>query len=178
MIATLLMAVALAMVPQAATPPAAAPPAAAAPFEGTRDLAWMSGHWETPSDFPAGGPRWTEEYWTEPGIGIMLGLRRAQRGFGQMTFDYMRIVEETDGLAFYGSPQGAPAVRFRMVSGSRSAVTFENPRRSYPQRIAYRLDGDSMVATISRLDGSQAQSWRYHRDASHGDPTGPEEAPR
>jgi hypothetical protein len=47
-------------------------------------------------------------------------------------------------------------------SGIGEAV-FENPTHDYPQRISYRMEGETLVATTSLMDGSQAQNWRYRR---------------
>lgn len=50
-----------------------------------------------------------------------------------------------------------------MTARGRASATFENPAHDFPQRIVYRRTGDSMVATISALNGSNAMSWTYMR---------------
>ncbi|HYD37573.1 MAG TPA: DUF6265 family protein [Allosphingosinicella sp.] len=132
--------------------------AAASPHEASK-LGWMSGRWVSEA-----GDRWTEENWSEPRAGMMLGSGRSGRGAQLRDWEFMRIAPDADGhLAFWGSPRGAPAVPFRLKSLSASEAVFENPRHDYPQRVVYRRDGEVLVATVSLVDGSNANSWRYSR---------------
>lgn len=125
------------------------------------DFDWMSGQWSTPVDFPAFGPRWTEEFWMRPARGLMIGVGRSQQGFDRRSFEYLRI-EEVDGrITLYASPQGGPPVAFALVSAGPGEAVFENRAHDYPQRIAYRRDGENLVATISLADGGRAESWTY-----------------
>ena len=123
------------------------------------DLSWLSGAWVARE-----GERWTEEWWTPPRGGIMIGAGFSGRGTAASSFEHMRIMAGKDGtIAFYGQPGGAPAVRFPLVRGGRSEAVFENPAHDHPQRISYRMDGSHLVATVSLMDGSKAQSWRFTR---------------
>ena len=54
---------------------AAAVLAAASPAAKVGDLAWMAGQWSREE-----GERWTEESWTLPRGGVMLGHSRSGRG--------------------------------------------------------------------------------------------------
>ena len=139
---------------------AAAMPQAAPDFG---HLAFMAGHWRTPIESRV-GPLYTEEYWSAPAGGMMLGYGRTLRGIDSASFEYMRIsVDGEGGVAFYGQPGGAPAVTFRLARASPSEAVFENPAHDFPQRITYRREGDTLTATISRMDGGNAQSWRFER---------------
>jgi hypothetical protein len=64
---------------------------------------------------------------------------------------------------YLAQPGGRAPVQFRLTARTRTGATFENPAHDFPQRIVYRRSGDSMVATISALDGSNAMSWTYRR---------------
>ena len=122
-------------------------------------LGWMSGDWVSET-----GDRWTEESWTTPRGGTMLGMGRSGRGAELRDWEYMRIAAEADGRpVFWGSPKGAPPVAFRLTRQSASEVVFENPKHDFPQRIVYRREGKALVATVSAADGSNATSWRYRR---------------
>ena len=129
----------------------------------TRDissLAWLSGAW---SQKGAEG-RWAEEYWTPPRGHIMIGAGLSGRTGTTRSFEHMRIVADSEGrIAFYGMPGGAPAVAFPLVKQEAKLVVFENPAHDFPQRISYRLDGKQLVATVSKIDGSGAESWTYDR---------------
>lgn len=133
--------------------------AAPASAAEVKDLGWLSGSWV--SETPRG---WTEELWMHPRGGVMLGLNRSGKSERASGFEFMRIAADSAGrISFWGSPSGAPAVPFRMTaSGPREAV-FENPKHDYPQRITYKREGDQLVATVSLLDGSKAQSWTFRR---------------
>jgi hypothetical protein len=140
---------------------AIAAPVPAADMEG---LGWLSGHWRTFVEPAASGPAWTEEIWSSHEGGMMLGLSRTHSGKRIAAFEYMRIARGEDGSAsFYGSPNGAPPVAFRLVRASASEAVFENPAHDFPQRIAYRLERGELVATVSLIDGSKAASWRFRR---------------
>lgn len=123
------------------------------------DLGWMSGRWESVS-----GPRWTEESWSEPRAGIMLGHSRSGRGEAVREFEFLRLQAGEDGVVTYwGAPGGRPGVGFRLVSASGTEALFENPQHDFPQRIRYVREGDALTATISRIDGSNAISWSFAR---------------
>lgn len=134
--------------------------AQAAPPPGVTDLGWMSGRWETVS---AEGD-WTEESWAPPRGGLMLGYSRSGAGERLREFEFMRIEAGEDGVpAYLAQPAGRPAVAFRLTAHDAGSATFDNPAHDFPQRIVYRRTGDTMVATISALDGSNAMSWTYRR---------------
>ena len=133
--------------------------AAAAPTAQVEDLSWVSGAWVSRD-----GDRWTEEWWTPPRGGIMIGAGFSGRGDKAAAFEHMRIMADEEGrIAFYGMPGGAPAVRFALVRAGRGEAVFENAAHDHPQRIHYRRDGAALIATVSLLDGSRAQSWTFKR---------------
>ncbi|PWG03775.1 hypothetical protein DF286_01385 [Sphingosinicella humi] len=132
---------------------------AAAPAVEVGDLQWLSGSWVSRD-----GDRWTEEWWTPPRGGIMIGAGFSGRGAKATSFEHMRIMAGEDGaIAFYGMPGGAATVRFPLVNGGEGEAVFENPAHDYPQRIRYRLEGETLVATTSLMDGSREQRWIYRR---------------
>ena len=132
---------------------------AALPGPSVDDIAWMTGRWES-----ASGDRWTEEYWSAPRAGAMIGYSRSGRGETMGEHEFIRLVPGADGVPSYlASPGGAAPVAFRLVERGESDATFANPSHDYPQRIVYRRDGDTMVAPVSLIDGSHARSWNYRR---------------
>jgi hypothetical protein len=123
------------------------------------DLAWLAGSWTTES-----GESWAQETWSAPRGGVMLGTGLNGKGAAAKGFEFMRIARDGDGtLTFWGSPEGTDPVPFRWERGGRGEAVFVNRSHDYPQRIAYRREGDALVATISLADGSKPQSWRYRR---------------
>lgn len=133
--------------------------AAGEPKVAVEDLGWMAGSWITESE-----GRWTEEEWTAPRGGVMLGHSRSGRGETLRAFEFLQLQAGTDGvLAYIARPQGGEPVAFGLVQQDATSATFENAAHDYPQRIRYERIGAVMKATISRIDGSGAQSWVYRR---------------
>ncbi len=132
----------------------------AAPSAGVDDLAWMSGRWESRE-----GERWTEENWSEPRAGMMMGFSRSGRGETLREFEFIRLQTGEDGIvAYLAQPGGrAPATAFRLTQYDASSATFENPVHDFPQRIRYQRSGETLTATISAIDGSNAMSWTFRR---------------
>lgn len=132
--------------------------AAASPAK-VDDLAWMAGSWVQEKD-----GRWTEEYWTLPRGGVMLGASRSGRDGALREFEFLRVQSgEGRAIAYVAQPGGGGPVAFPLVQHDAMSATFENPAHDYPQRIRYARDGDVMTATISAIDGSKARSWVYQR---------------
>src|SRR3712207_4971916 len=123
------------------------------------DLAWMSGRWESVS-----GEEWTEETWSEPRAGVMMGFSRSGSGETMGEWEFVRLAAGEGGVpTYFVSPDGRPAVAFRLVRSEGTEATFENPAHDFPQRIRYRRTGETMVATVSALDGGNAISWTFRR---------------
>jgi hypothetical protein len=146
----------LAMAAAAALILAAAP----APRRDVSQLAWLAGAWATQASSPA--EQWTEERWSPPRGGVMLGSSLSGKGGEANWFEYMRLARDQKGaIHYWASPGGKPAVPFLLVSLSDREAVFENPSNDYPTRIVYRRSGRILHATISGPDGANPQSWRY-----------------
>ena len=132
---------------------------AASPAATVDDLGWLAGQWTSEAD-----GRWTEESWTAPRGGVMLGHSRSGRGDTLREYEFIRIAAGDDGaIAYIAMPQGGAPVVFALVRHDGNSATFENAAHDYPQRIAYARDGDTLTATISAIDGSKARRWTYRR---------------
>lgn len=126
---------------------------------------WMAGCWEQ-----VDGDSWTEECWSAPRAGIMLGGARSGEGDRLAFWEAMQIaldVTASDGavapMAFFAAPRGARRTMFIWAPEAGDGVTFINMANDYPQRIRYRPEGDMLVAEIAMADGGKAQRWRYRR---------------
>lgn len=118
---------------------------------------WMAGAWESRD-----GDRWSDEFWTPPRAGLMIGAARIGKGERLDIYEHTRIVRMPDGtLAFAAQPLGAPPTTFPMVASDAGMIEFANPKHDYPQRIRYWREGTLLKARISLLDGSKAQEWSY-----------------
>ncbi|HUD95198.1 DUF6265 family protein [Sphingobium sp.] len=118
---------------------------------------WLTGEWTQEN-----GDRWSEEVWTLPRGGTMIGVGRTGRGESLRSWEVMRIVRAADGsLTYHGAPEGGPATIFPAVEQGVRDVTFANPDHDYPQRIRYWREGRLLMAETSKMDGSSAQNWTY-----------------
>ena len=132
---------------------------AQAPAPQVSDLAWMSGRWLTGEN-----GRWTEEVWSGPRGGTLMGFSWSGEGASIGEYEFLRIQSgEDDEIVYLAQPNGGAGVGFYLVRSEAMSATFENPTHDFPQRIRYVRDGDNLVATISAIDGSNARSWTYRR---------------
>ncbi len=106
--------------------------------------------------------RWTEECWTGPRGGLMMGSGRSGTGSKVANWEWMRIERGSDGVpVFYASPRGAAPVGFPAVSASADEIVFANPANDYPQRIRYTRTAAGIAAEISLADGSKPMRWTF-----------------
>lgn len=111
--------------------------------------------------------RWTEECWTGPRGGQMMGSGRTGKGSTISHWEWMRIERDAKGNpTFFASPKGAPASAFPAVRASATEIEWQNTTHDYPQRIVYRLTDHGIDAEISLIDGSNPNRWTYRRPGS------------
>lgn len=124
---------------------------------------WLAGCW-----MQSEGEVWTEECWTLPRAGIMLGSSRTGESENLRFWETMQLVldqENEDGpvlpMALWASPRGEQRTLFAWSPSDAPGVTFVNASNDYPQKIRYWREGDLLKAEISMLDGANANSWTY-----------------
>ncbi len=143
------------LIPGAALFLAAAAPAPAS----VDDLAWMTGEWTMENE-----GTWTEERWSTPRGGVMLGTSRTIGDGKTREFEFLRLqTVEGGAVSYVAQPGGAPPVSFPLTKHDAASATFENATHDFPQRITYVRKGNSLTATISAIDGSNAMSWTLTR---------------
>lgn len=123
---------------------------------------WMAGCWEQRE-----GDRWTEECWTAPRGGMMMGSSRSGRGAAVREWEALQILpgDAASGakLVYWASPGGRTRTPFALDPSDKGGMTFTNSANDYPQRIRYWREGEEMVAEISLADGSKPMRWRFKR---------------
>lgn len=119
---------------------------------------WMAGCW-----IEKKGDRWTEECWTVPRAGMMMGSSRMGRGDKTISWENLRIVMDEGGMSYIASPGGREPTTFAWQAAKQSGVTFVNVAHDYPQRIRYWREGEMLMAEISLADGSRPMRWAYKR---------------
>ncbi len=108
-------------------------------------LSWFGGCWE--GRYSNG--KVVSEQWMKPAGETMMGMSRTVKNGKTGEFEFVRIVRKEDGSIYYvAKPSGQEEASFRLVSLEGTRAVFENPTHDFPQRIVYRLSGDSLIARI------------------------------
>jgi len=115
---------------------------------GIDELAWMAGSWETMGP----GPR-SEEHWTEPAGGTMIGMARTLAGGKTVFFEYLRIEERADGIFYVAHPKARPGTDFKLTHLAENEAVFENPAHDNPKKITYRKNSDGSLR--ARTEGEE-----------------------
>ncbi|MCW5956759.1 MAG: hypothetical protein KIT61_09240 [Pyrinomonadaceae bacterium] len=111
-------------------------------------LSWMSGCWETIGTGPV-----TTERWARPTENLMLGSSQTVRNGKSVAFEFLRIVNNGQGLTYIAKPSSAKdETPFSIAKVTVNEAVFENLKHDFPQRIIYRLDKpDSLFARIEGM---------------------------
>jgi hypothetical protein len=123
---------------------------------------WLEGCWEQRS-----AQRWTEECWSAPRGGMMIGYSRSGEGPILTGWEVMQIVQEKTNrpaavkLAFWAAPSGQGRTMFAWTASAKAGVSFINMGNDYPQRVRYWREGRYLLAEISLADGTKTQRWRF-----------------
>jgi Domain of unknown function (DUF6265) len=136
-------------------------PAVAAPPADVAAVAWMAGSWQGSE---AGVEM--EEVWLAPKGGAMLGMHRDVKEGHMVSFEYLRIETDKEGLVYLASPHGKPATPFHLVESAKARAVFSNPTHDFPQRILYWLTDDGRLH--AKIEGSQggkpaSEEWSWSR---------------
>jgi len=110
------------------------------------DFAWLAGCWE----YDRGG-RISEERWTKPKAGMMLGTGQTVKDGKTVEFEFMRIHEEKGEIFFTAKPSGQPEASFKLISYKDGKAVFENSQHDFPQRVIYGKQPDGVL--LARIEG-------------------------
>jgi hypothetical protein len=127
--------------------------------QAVSDLSWLAGDWQT----APGGRSQTDEHWTQPAGGSLMGLSRTVAGGRTYEFEYLRIEQRPEGIFYVAHPKArCPATDFKMTRLTATEVVFENPAHDFPKRISYRkADDGSVVATVDAGPGTKGFTFTY-----------------
>ena len=136
-------------------PPATDPeplPIKGVPAKAT-DAGWIAAMWVATS----ANNVTTEERWTPPATGVMLGVGRTLRGADMPAFEFLCIAEREGSLVYFAMPNArTPATPFVLTAITPDSMTFENPSHDFPKLIRYtRLPDGSLQTTISGGPGTR-----------------------
>jgi len=113
------------------------------------DLGWMAGCWELNDDKRG---MLISEMWMKPSGNAMMGVGRTIKSGKLVDFEFLRIVEDANGIAYISRPsENKEDTSFKMIRSSTGEVVFENAAHDFPQRIIYKGSGEKMTARIEGL---------------------------
>ncbi|HKP37551.1 MAG TPA: DUF6265 family protein [Pyrinomonadaceae bacterium] len=123
------------------------------------DLGWIAGDWQT----SPGGRAVSEEHWTRPAGGSMIGMSRTLAGDKTVAFEFLRLEQRGDAVFYVASPNGrCPSTDFKLTKLSGQEAVFENPAHDFPKRITYRKNSDGgLVATVDAGEGTKSQVFTF-----------------
>jgi hypothetical protein len=122
-------------------------------------LSWLAGSWGGTQDGME-----TEEHWTAPAGGLLLGMHRDTKGGRAVGFEFLRIEEHGTTITYVAQPSGQPPTRFPLTELTERRVVFENLQHDFPQRILYWQPRPGTLA--ARVEGTvggklEAMEWTW-----------------
>jgi hypothetical protein len=122
------------------------------------ELSFISGDWEMKTDTGR-----TQENWTHPDGGSMLGTGRVIRDEKMVFFEFLRIETRNDNLFYVAQPGGGSGTVFRLTSLEKKTAVFENPKHDFPKKITYRLEEDGSLLARIEGDGTETEKPKEFR---------------
>ena len=114
---------------------------------------WLAGCWETPNES-------AKEVWVVEPDGALFGFGVALDQGKVRFYELLKIESNEDGdLSYTAYPIGQAPASFRASEKNDTSIVFTNPDHDYPQRIAYRREGNMLYASTAALDGQNEQSF-------------------
>ena len=124
--------------------------------------------WRLASQLAALGERvrlWIDDatalHWMAPAGGLMLGTGRTVTKGRVVDFEFMQIREDAGRLVFIAKPSGQAEASFAAITAGAREVIFENASHDFPQRVIYRIDGDTLTGRIEGTQNGKVRSVDY-----------------
>lgn len=126
---------------------------------GVDDFTWLVGTWENTRMKP--GERGVETWKLHP-EGYLSGTGVTIRGTDTTFTERLRIMQYGGNWYYEATVSHNPApVLFEITEVSTTGFVSENPDHDFPKKIAYRLEGEMITATIS--DGQKQIPFKLKR---------------
>ncbi|MEO8450817.1 MAG: DUF6265 family protein [Gemmatimonadota bacterium] len=116
-------------------------------------LKWMAGCWrgEVEKD------TYVEEIWTTPTENLLQAITRVVKKDVATEYEFTRIYVNDTTAVFSASSDGKPFDEYSMKTLVDGYVAFENMKKTFPQKIIYRLTSDGYL--IPRNEGEGQTSF-------------------
>ena len=93
------------------------------------------------------------EMWMKPAGTSLIGSGRTVKNGKTTDYEFLRIEQREDAIYYVAKPRtNAQETAFKLKTSSINEFVFENPEHDFPQRILYKINGDSLAA---RIDGTR-----------------------
>lgn len=112
-------------------------------------LKFMAGCWEGRLDRETR----VEEIWTNPADNLLLATTRYLKDNHATSFEFTKIQATDSAVVFAASTEGGPFDQYTLKTLVDEYVVFENLKKSFPQRIIYRLASDGVLIPRNEGDG-------------------------
>lgn len=122
-------------------------------------LKFMAGCWQGPIDRET----MVEEIWTTPTQNLMTSTTRYIKKDRATSFEFSRILSTDSSVTFSASTEGKPFDEYTMIQLVDEYVVFENTKKTFPQRISYRLASDGNLIPRNEGDGQPAIEVRFKK---------------
>ncbi len=122
-------------------------------------LKFMAGCWQGPIDRET----MVEEIWTRPTQNLMTSTTRYIQKDRATSFEFSRIMSTDSSVTFSASSEGKPFDEYTMIQLVDDYVVFENTKKTFPQRISYRLASDGNLIPRNEGEGQPAIEVRFKK---------------
>jgi len=122
-------------------------------------LKFMAGCWEGRIDEDT----YVEEIWTNPSQNLMTSTTRYLKKGRATSYEFSRVVSTDSTVTFAASSEGKPFDEYTMTQLVDEYVLFENSKKSFPQRISYRLASNGDLIPRNEGEGQPSVEVRFKR---------------
>ena len=122
-------------------------------------LKFMAGCWQGEM-----GPNATvEEIWTNPSENLLTATTRYLTKGRATSFEFSKIESHDSTVVFAASTEGRPFDEYTLKSLVDEYVVFENLKKTFPQRIIYRLASDGSLIPRNEGEGQTSVEVRFKK---------------
>ena len=121
-------------------------------------LKFMEGCWAGHLD----KDRDVEELWSTTSENLLLSFTRYLTKGKATGYEFSRIQATDSGVVFAAASDGKPEDVYKLSRVVAEYVLFENPKKTFPQRIMYRLASDGALIPRNEGEGPSVEV-RFHR---------------
>jgi len=122
-------------------------------------LKFMAGCWQG----QIGPDALVEEIWTNPSENLLTSTTRYLTKNRATSFEFSKIEARDSTIIFAASSEGRPFDEYTLKSLVDEYVVFENLKKTFPQRIIYRLASDGSLIPRNEGEGQSSVEVRFRK---------------